>query len=127
VNRMDALEVHNFFVFSRGTGVLVTDSPDTTLPARHGWGRVSDIELRSVRFGVIATSTEGFGYEFSNLQVAAASGVGQAAVQLLAGGTTPPWVVVNGGSVQGSWALGAFPVPQAGRLTHVNVIGSDLL
>jgi hypothetical protein len=127
VNRMDALEVHNFFVFSRATGVLLTDSPDTTLPARHGWGRVSDIELRSVQYGVIATSTEGFGFEFSNLQVAAAPGLGQAAVQLRAGGTTPPWVVVNGGSVQGTWALGAFPIPQAGRLTHVNVIGSDLL
>lgn len=126
VNRMDALEVHNFFVFSRYTGVLLTDSPDTTLPDRHGWGRMSDIELQAVQYGVIAITTEPFGYEFSNLQVAAAPGLGRAAVQLGVGGTYPPYLLVNGGSVQGSWSLGAFPQPQAGRLTHVNVIGSDL-
>ena len=126
VNRMDALDVHNFFAFSRFAGVLLTDSPDTTLPDRHGWGRMSDVQFEAVQYGVIAVTTEPFGYEFSNLQVAAAPGLGQAAVQLRAGGTYPPYVLVNGGSVQGSWSLGAFPTPQAGRLTHVNVIGSDL-
>jgi len=126
VQRMDALEVHDFFVFSRFAGVLLTDSPDTTLPVRHGWGRLSDIQLQNVQYGVIATTTTPFGYEFSNLQVAAAPGLGEAAVQLRAGGTYPPYVLINGGSVEGSWALGAFPTPQAGGLTHVNVIGSDL-
>lgn len=126
VQRMDALEVHDFFAFSRFAGVLLTDSPDTTLPVGHGWGRVSDIQLHNVQYGVIAYTTTPFGYEFSNLQVAAAPDLGQAAVQLRAGGTYPPYLLINGGSVQGSWALSAFPAPEAGRLTHVNVIGSDL-
>ena len=121
VNRMDALEVHNFYAFSRFTGVLLTDSPDTTLPARHGWGRISDIHLQSVQYGVIATTTTPFGYEFSNFQATAAPGLGQAAVQLRAGGTYPPYVLINGGSVPGTWALGAFPTPQAGRLSLANI------
>ena len=67
-----------------------------------------------------------YGYEFMNLQVGAAPGLGQAAVQLRAGGSDPPDVLINGGSVRGNWALGAFPTPQAGNLTHVNIVGSDL-
>jgi hypothetical protein len=126
VARMDALEVHDFFVFSRFAGILLTDSPDTTLPVQHGWGRVSEVQLQNVQYGVIATTTTPFGYEFSNLQVAAAPGLGKAAVQLQAGGTYPPYVLVNGGSVQGSWALGPFPTPQAGRLFTVDIIGFDL-
>jgi hypothetical protein len=126
VARMDALEVHDFFVFSRFTGVLLTDSPDTTLPTRQGWGRMSDIQLQAVQYGVMATTTTPFGYEFSNLQVEAAPSLGKAAVQLLAGGTYPPYVLINGGSVQGSWALGPFPTPQAGRLFTADVIGFDL-
>jgi hypothetical protein len=31
-------------------------------------------------------------------------------------------MVINGGSVKGAWALGAFPAPEAGTLTLVNVI-----
>ena len=126
VARMDALEVHDFFVFSRFTGVQLIDSPDTTLPTRHGWGRLSDIQLQNVQYGVIANTTTPFGYEFSNLQVAAAPGLGKAAVQLTAGGTYPPYVLVNGGSVAGTWALGPFPTPQAGRLFTADIIGFDL-
>ena len=127
VNRMDALELHDFFAFSRFTGILLTDSPDTTQDRRSGWGEASNIDLETVQYGVIAISaTSPPGYQFTNLQVGAAPGLGQAAVQLRAGGTVPPDVLINGGSVRGSWALGAFPTPQAGNLTHVNIIGSDL-
>jgi len=35
VNQMDALEIHDFFVFSRSVGILLTASPDLTEPA-HG-------------------------------------------------------------------------------------------
>jgi len=56
------------------------------------------------------------------VQVAAAPGLGQAAVQLKAGGTSPPDLIINGGAVRGSWALGAFPTPAAGNLTVLNMI-----
>ena len=127
VNQMDALVMHDFFVFSRFVGIILTASPDTGEPGiRCSWGTGSDIDLESVQFGIIADATNTPGFEFTNVQVEAAPGLGQAAVQLKVGATNPPDVIVNGGSVRGSWALGAFPTPQAGHLTHVNIIGSDL-
>src|SRR5258707_223446 len=75
VGRMDALEVHDFFVFSRFTGMLLTSSPDTTISGcRCGWARASDIDLETVQYGIIATASVAFGYQFSNLQVGAAPG-----------------------------------------------------
>jgi len=122
VGRMDALEIHDFFVFSRFAGMLLTSSPDTTIPGcRCAWARASDIDLETVQYGIIVTASALFGFQFSNLQVSAAPGLGQAAVQLR-GGTAPPEVLVNGGSVRGTWALGAFPTPAAGNLTVVNMI-----
>jgi len=128
VERIDGLLLHNFFVFSRFTGILLTESPDTSLDTRSGGGVGSNIDLETVQYGIIASASTvyRYGYEFTNLQVGAAPGFGQAAVQLRAGGSDPPDVLINGGSVRGSWALGAFPTPQAGKLTHVNIIGSDL-
>jgi hypothetical protein len=122
VGRMDALEVNSFYVFSRFAGLLLTDSPDTTILGPNGWGSLSDIDLQTVQYGVIAIASEFQGYKFSNLQVAAAPGLGQAAVQLRPGGKNPPDVLINGGSVRGSWALGAFRTPAAGNLTVVNMI-----
>jgi hypothetical protein len=124
---MDALVMHNFFVFSRFTGIVLTASPDLSEPGiRCSWGTGSDIDLETVQYGIVADATNSPGFEFINVQVGAAPGLGQAAVQLKVGATNPPDVIVNGGSVRGSWALGAFPAPQAGNLTHVNIIGSDL-
>ena len=123
VNQMDALEVHDFHVYSRFAGILLTYSPDATLPdTRSAWGTGSDIDLDAVQYGIIATATNGPGFEFTNVRVAAAPGLGRAAVQLRAGGTHPPDVIINGGSVQGNWSLGAFPPPAAGRLTVVHMI-----
>ncbi len=121
VGRMDALEIHDFSVFSRYAGMLFTDSPDTTLDGRTAWGQGSDIDLQSVQFGIIATASTQQGYKFSNLQVNAAPGLGQAAVQLKSGGTYAADVLINGVSARGTWALGAFPTPQAGHLTLANI------
>jgi hypothetical protein len=123
VNQMDALVVHDFYAFSRYAGILLTESPNTSEPGlRTVWGTGSNIDLETVQFGIIATATNYPGYEFTNVVIGAASGLGQAAVQLRSGGTNPPDVIINGGSVQGTWALGPFPAPEAGTLTVVNVI-----
>jgi len=127
VNQMDALVMHDFFAYSRFVGINLTESPDLSAPGiRTVWGTGSDIDLESVQYGIVADATNSPGVEFTSVQMTAAPGIGQAAVQLKAGGTSPPNVLINGGSVRGSWALGAFPAPQAGNLTHVNIIGSDL-
>ena len=123
VNQMDALEMHDFFVFSRSVGILLTASPDLTEPGtRSAWGTGSDITLDTVQYGIVADATTQPGFEFTNVQAKAAPGLGQAAVQLRSGGTTPPDVIINGGSARGNWALGAFPAPAAGHLTVINMI-----
>jgi Pectate lyase superfamily protein len=125
VNRVDSLEVHNLNVFSRFAGILLTDSPDTTQSPRCGFGTGSDIDLDSMAgYGIIVTASNAPGFEFTNLDVDTASG--QAVVQLKAGGSIPPQVLLNGGSESGSWALGAFPTPAAGNLTVVNMIGYNI-
>ena len=94
-------------MFSRFTGILLTDSPDTSLDTRSGGGVGSNIDLETVQYGIIASASTAFryGYEFTNLQVGAAPGLGQSAVQLRARGSNPPDVLISGGSERGSWAL----------------------
>jgi pectate lyase-like protein len=124
VNRVDGLEIHDFEVFFRYAGILLTDSPDTTQNPRCGFGTGSDVDLDGVQNGIFVTASTSQGYQISNLTVSTPGG--GAAVQLKAGGSLPPNVLINGGSEVGSWTLGAFPTPAAGNLTVVNVIGFNL-
>jgi len=126
VNRADSLEVHDLNVFYRYAGILLTDSPDSTQSPRCGFGTLSDILPDFVVYGIIATASSTAGYEFTNVQVEALPGLGQAEVQLKAGGSLAPNVLINGGSTAGPWALGAFPVAAAGNLTVVDIIGYNL-
>jgi pectate lyase-like protein len=130
VNRADSLEVHDFNVFSRFAGILLTDSPDSSQNPRCGFGTGSDIDLDAMEYGIIATASNSPGFEFTNLVVggAAAPGAGQAAVQLKAGGSIPPNVLINGGSVGGGsgFALGPFPTPAAGNLSVVDIVGYNI-
>ena len=126
VNRADSLEVHDFNVFSLYAGMLLTDSPDTTQNPRCGFGTGSDFDLDTMTYGIIATASNSPGYEFTNLRVET-NPIAQAAVQLRAGGSIAPNVLVNGGSVGGSgFALGPFPTPAAGHLTAVYVVGYNI-
>lgn len=124
VNRVDGLEVHDFNVFAHSTGMLLTDSPDTSQNPRCGYGTGSDIDLDSMSYGIIVTSSNSPGFEFTNTVIGTNSG--EAAVQLKAGGTVAPNVLINGGSERGQWALGAFPTAAAGNLTVVNVVGYNI-
>ena len=130
VNRADSLEIHDFNVFSRFAGMLLTDSPDTTQNPRCGFGTGSDIDLDGMEYGIIVTASSAPGYAFTNLVVGggAPPAVGQAAVQLRAGGSLPPDVLINGGGVVGGspFTLGPFPAPAAGHLTAVNIIGYNI-
>ena len=125
VNRADSLEVHDLNLFSRFAGMLLTDSPDTTQNPRCGFGTGSDINFDTVQYGIIVTASNTPGYEFTNVIIGSGGG-GQAAVQLRAGGSIAPDVVVDGGSIRGNWTLGAFPAAAAGNQKVVNIIGYDL-
>jgi len=122
VNRMDSLEIHDFFVFSRFTGILLTDSTDTSQAgALCGYGAGSDIDLDTVQYGVVVTATNGPGFKFTNVDIGAAPGLGQAAVQVRTGGSQLPRIEINGGSQRGVWASGAYPPPSADTII-VNIL-----
>ena len=125
VNRADSIDIHDFDVFHRFAGMVLTDSPDSTQNPRCGYGSGSDISLDTMQNGIIVSASNTSGYVFTNL-VIGSSASGQAAVQLKAGGSLPPDVLVEGGSIRGSWALGPFPAPGTGNITVANIIGFDL-
>jgi hypothetical protein len=64
------------------------------------------------------TATNGPGFKFTNVDIGAAPGLGQAAVQVRTGGSLPPQIEINGGSLDGPapWIDGPFPMPAAGEL-----------
>jgi hypothetical protein len=122
VDRMDSLEVQDFFVFSRFTGILLTDSTDTSQSgALCGYGAGSDIDLDTVQYGIVAIATNGPGFKFTNVDIGAAPGLGQAAVQVRTGGSVPPKIEINGGSQRGTWASGAYP-PAGPDTIIVNIL-----
>jgi len=126
VGRMDSLEINDFFVFSRYAGMLLQDSSDKSQNPTCGYGAASDIDLDTVQYGIIVSAANSPGYKFTNADLGPAPGLGQAAVSLPGGGSLPPSVVINAGSTRGVWAQGPFPVPKAGTLTVVNVIGFNI-
>lgn len=111
VGRMDSLELHDFFVYSRFTGILLTDSTDTSQNPLCGYAVGSDIDLDTVQYGIVVTASNSPGYIFSSVDIGAAPGLGKAAVQVRSGGSLPPKIEINGGSQRGIWASGAYPSP----------------
>jgi pectate lyase-like protein len=109
VGRMDSVEIHDFFVFSRFVGMMLTDSTDTTQNPPCGYGTGSDIDLDTVQYGIVLTASNTPGYKFTNVDIGAAPGLGQAALQVRTGGSMPPKIEINGGSQRGTWASGAYP------------------
>jgi hypothetical protein len=109
VNRMDSLDVHGFFAFSRFTGILLTDSPDKSQNPTCGYGAGSDIDLDAVQYGIVISASNFPGYKFTNVDIGAAPALGQAAVQVKSGGSMPPNIAIIGGSQRGPWAGGAYP------------------
>lgn len=121
VGRMDSLEVHDFFVFSRYTGMLLTDSPDSSQSPRCGYGTGSDIDLDTVAYGILAVASNQPGYKFTNVDIGS-SDSGQAAVSIKTGGSIAPRIQINGGSQRGIWAYGAYPTPTVGTLDVLNIL-----
>jgi Pectate lyase superfamily protein len=121
VDRMDSLEIHDFFVFSRFTGILLTDSTDTSQGTTCSYGAGSDIDLDTVQYGIVVSATNTPGFKFTNVDIGAAPGLGKAAVQVKTGGSMLPKIEINGGSQRGVWSLGAYPTPATDTII-VNIL-----
>jgi hypothetical protein len=115
---VNGLQVSSLFTIEGYIGMLLTDSSDTSQGTLSGYGAGSDFDLEGVQYGIVATASQSPGYKFTNVAVQAAClappCVGQAAVQVRAGGSMPPKIQINSASVIDDWALGKFPPPPAG-------------
>jgi hypothetical protein len=120
VGRVDSLEVNAFALFMRYTGILLTDSPDTSQNPRCGYGTGNDIDLDTVQYGIIVNASNTPGYKFSNVDIGSGFG-GVTAVQVGTGGSLPPKIEINGGSQRGFWSLGPYP-PPATDTVIVNIL-----
>jgi hypothetical protein len=110
VGRVDSLEMSDIMVFTRFTGILLADSPDTTQSPRCGYGTGSNIDLDTMQYGIVVNASNTPGYKFTNVDIGSGYG-GQTAVQVGSGGSMPPKIEINGGSQRGYWALGAYAPP----------------
>ncbi len=112
----DNINIHNVLVYYRSSGFFLTGTSS-------GYGLASDIDLDSVGWGIVAQSSNPAGYKFTNIEIAAA----YSGVNFMSGGTPPPTVEINGGSITGTLLGGAFPpIPTPfGKLVVVNVLGYD--
>jgi hypothetical protein len=112
VGRVDSLQLSDFFVFQRYTGMLLTDSPDASQGTRCGYGTGSGLDVEGVVYAIVITASNTPGYKFTGLFLQSPRGGGQAAVQLRAGGSMTPKILINGGSRGGGpWASGGYPPP----------------
>jgi hypothetical protein len=110
VGRADSLEVNDFFVFMRYTGILLTDSPDKSQNPTCGYGTGSDFDLDTVQYGIVVNASQSPGYKFTNTNIGSGNGGPQAAVQV-GTGSLPPKILINGGEQRGFSANGAYPPP----------------
>lgn len=109
VGRMDSLEISDFFVFSRSTGMLLTDSTDTSQSPTCGYGTGSGLDIENVRYGIVVGASNSPGYKFTNVNLQPSAGLGVAGLQVKPGGSLPAKIELNGGSQFGPWASGAYP------------------
>ena len=107
VGRVDSLEVNDFFLFMRYTGILLTDSPDKSQNPTCGYGTGSDVDLDTVQYGIVVNASQSPGYKFTSTNIGSGYG-GIAAVQV-GTGSLPPKILINGGEQRGYWASGAYP------------------
>jgi hypothetical protein len=109
VGRADSLEVNDFFLFMRYTGILLTDSPDKSQNPTCGYGTGSDFDLDTVQYGIVVNASQSPGYKFTTTNIGSGFG-GQAAVQV-GTGSLPPKILINGGEQRGNWTTGPYPPP----------------
>lgn len=120
VGRVDGLEIHDFFLFIRHAGILLTDSPDLSQNPRCGYGTGSNFDLDTVNYGIVVNASQSPGYKFTNTNIGSGIG-GQAAVQV-GTGSLPPKILINGTEQRGIWAIYSGGYPSSGPDTIVTNI-----
>jgi hypothetical protein len=128
IKRVDGVTIDNVLIFHRHTAFHLTDSSDVVQFRRMGYGSVTNIDVDTCMYAVRAHSTETKGFKFSNIDIGCGTpstpavwGVAQEAF-----GTSPPKVMIIGGSIGGVWAGGLFQkFTGGGKLVAVHIFGYD--
>lgn len=133
--RADAIKMENIQVFSRYAGFYLAESPDGTQPSLMGYGTATNVDIDTCQYGIIAQASHLPGYKFANLDIGCttSTSTGVRAIAQIPHGPNclpsnclPPVVLVNGGSIRGTWINGAFPAfTPPGKLVVRHVLGHD--
>ena len=126
IYRADAIRISDIGSFSKYAHFLITDSPDTTLNPRNGYGTLENIDLDTCQYGIVCQSTDnvGGGFKITNLDIGSAY-LPKSAILMQSGGTSAPTLTVSSGSVRGTWAIGSPWQVQAGNLYVSNIRGYE--
>jgi len=114
VGRADSLHVSKMLVFSRRVGISFGVGATGA-----GYGTFTDIDLDTIKIGIVAYSTNKPGFMFSNLNVGG-GGVGYSALYFMTGAALQPRVFISNGIARGPWSNGAIYAAPAGRLLLSN-------
>ncbi len=69
IYRADGPTISDYTLYTVGTGILIADSPDTTLAIRNSYGVAANLDMEGVRDGINVTSVRYPGWTFTNLQI----------------------------------------------------------
>jgi hypothetical protein len=126
--RADSVQVHDVLVYHRYAAFYLADSPDVSQFPRNAYGSATNIDIDTCRAGIIARSTNTPGFKFANIDIGCGTPVDPAVsgVTYVPGGTFPPAILVNGGSIRGTWERGPFEsFPPPAKLVVRHIFGYD--
>lgn len=116
VGRVDSLHVSKMLIFCRRVGISLG-----MVASNGGYGSFSDIDLDSVKIGIVVFSSNKPGFMFSNLLIGGGGG-NYSALYFMPGADVnwAPLVLISNGIARGAFSLGAIYNPPAGRLLLSN-------
>jgi hypothetical protein len=113
--------------------VIVQNDSDAALPGSSRYGTAPNVDIDTCRYGIIAQASHLPGFKFANLDIGCTTttntgawGIAQIphGPNCLPSNCLLPVLLVNGGSVRGTWAGGAFQTFTApGKLGVRHVLG----
>ncbi len=126
--RADAIKMENIQVYSRYAGFYLGESSDATQSSIMGYGTATNVDIDTCRYGIIAQASHLPGYKFANLDIGCAGVWGISQIphgpNCQPSNCLPPVILVNGGSVRGTWIGGVFQTfTGPGKLVVRHVLG----
>lgn len=106
--RVDSLHGVNIGIFGKFCGFLLGDTQQSGLSTTAGYGKLANVDIDTVMYGILAQSTNniGGGFKFSGLDIggfAIGSANPQYALAMITGGNETPLITWAGGSMRGTW------------------------